>query len=120
MRSGDPANVTRTPRALSASATASDGSTWPPVPPAAIRHTSSRFPCVTPRDVKEDPDRGEHDDEARAAVRDERQRDPGQRRDADDGGEVERGLAAHEDGQAGGERLAERVARGERDAEAGV
>src|SRR5947209_19745750 len=110
MRSGDPANVTRTPRALSASATASDGRTWPPVPPAAITHASSRFPCITARDVKEDADRAEHDDEARPAVGDERQRDPGQRRDADDRGEVHRGLAADEDREAGGEVLAERVA----------
>src|SRR5207247_200797 len=97
-----------TPRALSASATASDGSTWPPVPPAAIRHASC-FSCAIPSDVKEDPDRGEDDDDARAAVRDERERDPGQRRDADDRREVQGGLPADEHRQAGGDVLAERV-----------
>src|SRR5919198_88773 len=82
-RSGEPANVTRAPRARSASATASAGSTWPAVPPAAIRHAGASCSRIA-RDVKEDPDRGEPDDEARPAVRDEGQRDPGQRREAHD------------------------------------
>src|SRR5213076_2064580 len=85
MRSGDPANVTRTPRALSASATASDGSTWPPVPPAAIRQLRSRLCFIVASDVKEDSHRGENDDDARPAVGDERQRDSRQRCDPDDG-----------------------------------
>src|SRR5919204_589508 len=55
MRSGDPANVTCTPRRWSASATASDGATCPAVPPAAIRHRSCR-PFSTAGDVKEDAD----------------------------------------------------------------
>src|SRR6266567_1338034 len=92
MRSGDPANVTWTPRALSASATASDGSTWPPVPPAAIRHASF-FSVIAASDVKEDSDRDEDDHHARAAVGDERDPDAGvgkdhvggdQRRDPDE------------------------------------
>ena len=37
------------PRAASASATASDGSTWPAVPPAAIRHLSGCFSTIVPR-----------------------------------------------------------------------
>ena len=45
-----------------------------------------------PGDVKEDPDPGERDDEARAAVGDERERDAGQRREPEDGGEVDRRL----------------------------
>src|SRR4051812_338102 len=106
MRSGDPANVTRAPRALSASATASDGSTWPPVPPAAIRHLNARLPSPTSGDVKGDARGAEDDDAARPAVGDERQRDPGQRRDADDGGEVEARLPADEHRQAGREPLA--------------
>src|SRR4029078_13361153 len=77
-RSGDPANVTRTPRATSASATASDGSTWPAVPPAAIRDLSSRRYGMS-RAVKEDADRGQRHNEARASVGDEWKRDPGQR-----------------------------------------
>ena len=51
---------------------------------------------ASPRDVKEDADASERDDEARAAVGDERQRDPGQRREPEDGGEVDRRLAADE------------------------
>ena len=55
-RSGDPANVTLTPRSRSASAIASDGRTCPAVPPAAIRHrSSSDCDCaLIGGDVKED------------------------------------------------------------------
>src|SRR5205823_13289193 len=95
-RSGDPAKLTAAPRARSASAIASAGRTCPAVPPAAIRHRSSRDPPMTTRDVKEDPDCEEVDNEARAAVGDERQRDPGQRRHTEHGGEVDHGLAADE------------------------
>src|SRR5438132_2781270 len=96
MRSGEPAKLTATPRSRSASATASAGSTCPAVPPAAIRHLNSRRSCMTTRDVKEDPDRQELDHEARAAVRDERKRDPGQRSHPDHGGDVDRRLDADE------------------------
>src|SRR5439155_10206897 len=109
VRSGDPANVTNAPRTVSASATAIAGSTCPAVPPAAITHRT----CLcgaTMSDVKEDSDGGEQDDEARAAVGEERQRNPGQRRDAHHGRNVERGLPTDEHGQAGGEQLPERVA----------
>src|SRR5206468_10765696 len=119
-RSGDPANVTSAPRARSASATASDGATWPTVPPAAIRHLNSRAPCMTTGDVKEDARRQEVDHEARAAVRDERQRDPGQRRDAEHRREVDDRLAADERRHAGGEPLPERVAAADREPQAGV
>src|SRR5206468_3776775 len=120
-RSGDPANVTVTPRPRSASATASDGSTWPAVPPAAIRHASllGDDPVIH-RDVKEDPDRAEEAGEARASVGDERQRDAGQRREPENGREVDRGLAADEGGDACCKSLAKRVAAVQRDAKARV
>src|SRR6266508_3578783 len=118
-RSGDPAKVVVTPCSASASATASDGSTWPAVPPAAIRHLSLRSSAM-PCDVKENAHRGERDDEARAAVRDERKRDSGQRSEADDGREVDQRLPADEGRQAGREPLAEGVAGTKRDAQAGV
>src|SRR5437773_6473651 len=116
-RSGDPANVTCTSRLDSSSATASAGSTCPAVPPAAIRHLSCRSPI--PRDVKEDADRDELHHEARPAVRDERQRDPGQRREPEDGRKVDRRLAADETGQAGGQPLAEGIPTLERGLQAG-
>src|SRR5918992_4552463 len=87
-RSGDPAKVTRTPRSRRAAATASDGTTCPAVPPAAIRHASSGGGALIDRDVKEDADGREQDDKARAAVGDERQRNAGQGREAEHGGEV--------------------------------
>src|SRR4051794_2853200 len=118
MRSGDPAKLTVTPRAVSASATASDGSTWPAVPPAAITHASPVRSIA--RDVKEDADGGEHDDEARAAVGDERERDPRQRREAHHRREVDRRLAADEHGEARGEALPERVPAAQRDPQARV
>ena len=99
-----------TPRARSASATASDGITWPAVPPAAITHRSSDLDAIAASDVKEDADRREHDDEAGASIGHQGQRDSGQRRDPDDGREVERRLAADQRRQARGERLPERVA----------
>ena len=98
----------------SASATASDGSTWPAVPPAAIRHLSSRCSAMS-CDVKEDAHRGERDDEARPAVRDEWERDPGQRREAQHCSEVDQRLSADERRQARREPLAERVAATQRD-----
>src|SRR3954453_11552172 len=118
-RSRDPANVTSTPRARRASATASDGATCPTVPPAAIRHRSC-LSSTTTGDVKEDPHPEERDDQAGAAVRDERQRDSRQRRQPQDGGEVDDGLAADERGDAGSEALAEGVLAGESEPEPGV
>src|ERR687884_671347 len=103
MRSGDPANVTSTPRARSDSATASDGATWPNVPPAAIRHLSGC--CMTTGDVKEDPDRDEDHDQARAAVRDKGQRDPRQRREPEHRREVDQRLAADQRDDSGREPL---------------
>src|SRR5260370_35909782 len=97
MRSGDPAKVTCAPRRRSASATASDGATWPAVPPAAIRHRTFGLCCSMPAgDVKEDAYSEERDNEARAAVRDERQRNPGQRSQAEDGCEVDHRLTTDE------------------------
>src|SRR6185436_3062247 len=118
-RSGDPANVTRAPRFRSASPIASAGRTCPAVPPAAIRNALCSRSCIA-RDVKEDPDAGERDHEARAAVRDKRQRNPGQRREPHHRSEVDRRLAADERGQAGREPLAEGVLALQRDLQAEV
>ena len=75
-RSGDPANVTVTPRSRSASATASAGRTCPAVPPAAIRHASLRRLVPFTAMLRRMPTAGEQHDEARPAVRDERERIP--------------------------------------------
>ncbi len=72
------------------------------------------------RDVKEDPDAGEADDEARAAVRDERKCDSGERRDPHHGCEVDQRLPADEGRDPRGKPLAERVLAGERHPEASV
>src|SRR6266498_5823247 len=117
-RSGDPAKVTWTPRLRSSSPTASAGSTCPAVPPAAIRHLTCRS-SATSRDVKEDSDGDELDNETRAAVGHEREWNSGQRREAEDGGEVDPGLTADERGQARGEPLAERITALERRLQAG-
>src|SRR6476646_12067424 len=113
-RSGDPANVTSPPRRRSASATASAGATCPTVPPAAIRNRSCRSPAIT-RDVKEDADPDEQHHEARAAVGDERKRDPGERRQPDCGSHVDRRLPANERRDARREPLCERVAARDRE-----
>src|SRR5437660_4191306 len=118
-RSGDPAKVTRPPRCRSASATASAGATCPTVPPAAIRNRSCRSSAIT-GDVKEDADRTEHHHEARAAVGDERERDSGQRRNADRGGHVDRGLPTDERRDPGCEPFCEGVAAGDREPHARV
>src|SRR5438132_12578626 len=118
MRSGDPANVTCTPRRCSASATASDGTTWPAVPPAAIRHRGC-CPSSTAGDVKEDPDGKERHHEARAPVGDEGQRDSGQRGESEHRGQVDGGLTADEYDDSDCEALPERVLAHERDAEPG-
>src|SRR5437016_11997024 len=119
MRSGAPAKVTCAPRRSSASATASDGATCPAVPPAAIRHRTFRLCCSMPAgDVKEDPHAQEPDNEARAAVGDERQRNPGQRRQAEDGGEVDHRLPADEPDDSGGQTLPEGVLATECDPQA--
>src|SRR5215208_939053 len=111
-RSGDPANVTSTPRLSRASATASDGITCPAVPPAAIRHRTSRLRCIAAGDVKEDSNRQERHDEARASVRDERQRDSGQGGETENGGEVDDGLPADEADEARSKTLSERIRAG--------
>ena len=72
------------------------------------------------RDVKEDADAGEPDDEARAAVGDERQGDARQRRDAHDGRNIDQRLAADECRDPGGEPLSERILTAEREPEARV
>ena len=112
-RSGDPAKVTLTPRSRRASATASAGRTWPAVPPAAITHRSFDDGSID-GDVKENPDSGEEHDEARAAVRDERERDARQRRDAQRRGEVDGRLTADECRDSRREELSEPVAAAHR------
>src|SRR4249920_3040860 len=116
-RPGDPANVTVTPRSRSASATARAGRTCPAVPPAAITHRRLDDLAID-GDVKENAHAGEEDHEARAAVGDEGERDPGERRDAERGGEVDRSLPAHESGDACREQLPEPVPAAQRDPEA--
>src|SRR5688572_5651441 len=118
-RSGDPANVTSTPRPRSASAIASAGSTWPAVPPAAIRHRSE-LSSSTGSDVKEDPDAGEHHHEARAPRGDEWERNSGQRGEPEDRGEVDRCLPADERRERGCEPLPEGIRASERDLQPGV
>src|SRR5918995_296524 len=119
IRSGVPAKLTATPRASSASATASAGRTCPAVPPAAIRHLSFLSLAIH-GDVKEDADGGEPDDETRAAVAHERQRDSRQRQEAEHGTHVDGGLAADEGCEPGREELSEGLAAAQRDVEAGV
>src|SRR5687768_10493364 len=93
---GGPAKVTSTPRAVSSSATARAGSTCPAVPPAPIAHRNPSYLRIAQRDVKEDADRGEGDNQARAAVGDERQRHAGDRREPQHRTEVQRRLATQE------------------------
>src|SRR3954469_3848531 len=107
-RSGDPANVTSTPRARRASATASDGATCPTVPPAAISARSCRSSATT-RDVKEHAHREEGDNERRASVRHEGQRNSGQWRQAEHGSEVDRRLPCDQGRDPGCEPLAEGI-----------
>ena len=71
-------------------------------------------------DIKEDANRREADDKARASVRDEWERHAGERREPHDGAHVDGSLAAHERRQADREPLSEWIAAAERDVEAGV
>jgi hypothetical protein len=71
-------------------------------------------------DVKEDPDGGEADDEARPTVRDERKRHTGERRKAHHGAHIDGRLTANERGEPGGQALAERIAAADGDVEPGV
>src|SRR6266545_5300432 len=120
IRSGDPANVTSAPRLSSASATASDGTTCPAVPPAAIRHRTSRLGSIPAGDVKQDAHGQERYDQARAPVRDERKRDSRQRGESEHRAEIDDSLAADEADEPGGKALSERIRAGERDLQRGV
>jgi hypothetical protein len=73
-----------------------------------------------PCDVKEDAHRSERDDEARPAVGDEREGDPGQRSEPEHGREVDERLSRDERRKADCEPLAERVSTAKRDAKARV
>ncbi len=59
-------------------------------------------------------------DQRRRAGRDERERDAGERREPEDGVDVEQGLAQDQRGDAGGEQLGVAVARGLRGPQPGV
>src|SRR4051812_5474447 len=92
---GVPAKVTSAPRACSASAIASAGTTCPAVPPAAMRHrTPLALGSTMHGDVKENAHAREREQQVGAAVGDERERDSGQRRDAQDSREIDDGLPA--------------------------
>src|SRR6476659_1680405 len=119
MRSGEPAKLTLSPRATSASATASDGRTWPAVPPAAIRHLSALCSGMS-RDVKEDAYRGERHNEARPAVGHERKRDSGQRSEPENRRQIDERLPADECRQPGCEALPERIAAAQSHPQTGV
>src|SRR5881398_3099949 len=97
-------NTTSASSARSASATASAGTTCPAVPPApiTIRVALTRpggvpddlqAPRAWPRDVQQNPDRGQQHAQIGRRVGDERQRDPGQRRDPEHDEDVEDALA---------------------------
>jgi hypothetical protein len=75
---------------------------------------------MTDRDVKEDADGREGNDQARATVRDEGERNAGERREPHDRGDVDRRLSADEHREAGRKRFAERVAAAQRNPEADV
>src|SRR4051794_28770699 len=113
-----PTKLTSAPSARSASAMAMAGTTCPAVPPAAMTILGGSVTLV-PRswdgvervrvaaggDVEQQPHRPEHDDERGGTAGDERQRDAGERREAEDGVDVEQGLAQDQRGEATGEQL---------------
>src|SRR5436305_1869942 len=107
-------NETLAPWALSASATARAGTTWPAVPPAPITIRGSRTPHAfygpqAPRsrlgDVEQEPYRGEHHTQVGGCVGDEWQWDAGERGEPQHDEDVEDALAQNQRGQPGGEQL---------------
>src|SRR5436189_3173766 len=101
-------NATCAPSAHSASATASAGTTWPAVPPAAITifgavTDRAKPSCPWLRDVQQQADRRQHDAEVRGGVGDERQRDARQRRQPQYDEDVEQALAKDQRGQSRGQ-----------------
>ena len=66
--------------------------------------------CRTPGDVEDQARRGEGHHQARPAVGDEGQRDPGERGEAEDGEQVQGGLREDQGSESRGEELAEAVA----------
>src|SRR4249919_2341296 len=94
---------TSAPRARSASATASAGITWPPVPPAAITTLTGRgdgepagLSLGSASDVDKESRAGEEDDQAAAAEGHERQRHAGDGQHADHSADVDGRLHDHE------------------------
>src|SRR6266704_5308033 len=114
--------------AASAWASARAGMRWPPVPPPASRilttppergsRNAFRLSSPPSSDADQHPRRHQRHEQARAAVRDERERDAGGRQEREGHRDVERGRDADQFVEAHGEQLAERVARGSRDAAA--
>src|SRR5437660_12826563 len=107
----------------SACASARAGMRWPPVPPPASRtFIAARIASCCP--VRPAPPlphadqhagRDERDEQARASVRDERQRDPRRRQQRQAHTDVERRGDADQRGEPDREKLAERITRGARD-----
>src|SRR2546426_1208391 len=93
-----------------------------PRPSTSIPHSAFRTPHLgdppPSSDADQDPRGHQRHEQARAAVRDERERDAGGRQERESHRTLERGRDADQCGEAHGEQLAERVARGSRDAEA--
>src|SRR6185503_18610156 len=108
-----PAKWTSAPSARSASATAIAGTTWPAVPPAAITILgavtaalhSAQVRRSAAGDVEQQPHRAQQHDQRRRAGRDERQRHAGERRETENGVDVEQRLAQDQAGEAAGEEL---------------
>src|SRR4051794_38202848 len=94
----------------------------PPVPPPAISRRIVPLPSFDrlARDREEDPDRGEADDEGRAAVADERQRDPRNRDERHDDADVDERLEAEPRRDARRQQSPERVRRPKRRSDARV
>src|SRR5438093_1677668 len=101
---------------LSASATARSGLTCPPVPPPT-RSTLHARPLRRSgsTNVQEDTDGDQANTERAAAVRDEREGDPGHRYEARDDGHVHPCLEAEPDRDPGREQRSRRVLRTQRD-----
>jgi hypothetical protein len=71
-------------------------------------------------DVKEDADGQEGDNQARAAVRDERKGNTGQRSQSEHGCEIDHGLPRHERDEPSRQPLPEGIGARERDPETGI
>src|SRR6478735_12337859 len=100
-----PTKTTRAPSARSASATASAGTTCPAVPPAAMTIVGAmaagsfhdaQMGTAPGGDVEQQPHAGQQHGQVRRSVGDEGQRHAGQRRQPQDGEDVQARLAEDE------------------------